>query len=63
MSPRSWSASTDDIEAIARDDKAAVRALRGWRRDIFGNDALALKHGHIALGMVGGDIRVIDGVG
>ncbi len=56
-------ASTDDIEAIARDDKAAVRALRGWRRDIFGNDALALKHGHIALGMVGGDIRVIDGVG
>ena len=52
-------ASSDEIEAIARDDGAAVRALRGWRREIFGADALALKHGEIALGMEGGDIRVI----
>ena len=53
-------ASTDEIEAIARDDNAEVRALKGWRREIFGQDALALKHGEIALGMEGGDIRVID---
>ena len=52
-------ASSDDIEAIARDDKAEVRALRGWRREIFGKDALALKHGKIALGIEDGDIRVI----
>ena len=42
-------ASSDDIEAIAADDDADVRALAGWRREIFGGDALALKHGRLAL--------------
>jgi ribonuclease D len=42
-------ASADDLEAIAADDDAPVRALHGWRRDIFGEDALALKHGRLAL--------------
>jgi ribonuclease D len=42
-------ASADDIEAIAGDDGADVRALTGWRRDVFGADALALKHGKLAL--------------
>ena len=42
-------ASADDLEAIAADDNAPVRALSGWRRDVFGNDALALKHGRLAL--------------
>ena len=54
-------ASADDVEAIARSDKAQVRALRGWRREIFGEDALALKHGRIALGIEDGDVRVIAG--
>ena len=54
-------ASADEVEAIARDDNADVRALRGWRREIFGKDALALKRGEIALGMKNGDIRVIGG--
>jgi ribonuclease D len=26
-----------------------VPALRGWRRELFGADALALKHGKLAL--------------
>jgi len=38
-----------DLEAIAGDDRAPVRALSGWRREIFGADALALKHGELAL--------------
>jgi ribonuclease D len=42
-------ASADDLEAIAADDNAPVKALSGWRREIFGNDALALKHGKLAL--------------
>ena len=42
-------ASADDLEAIAADDNAPVRALSGWRRDVYGNDALALKHGRLAL--------------
>jgi ribonuclease D len=42
-------ASSDDLEAIAADDNAPVPALSGWRRELFGNDALALKHGRLAL--------------
>jgi ribonuclease D len=42
-------ASADDLEAIAADDQAAVPALTGWRREVFGADALALKHGALAL--------------
>jgi ribonuclease D len=42
-------ASAEDLEALAADDDAPVRALAGWRRQIFGADALALKHGRLAL--------------
>jgi len=42
-------ASSEDLEAIAADDEAPVRALSGWRSEIFGKDALALKHGRLAL--------------
>jgi ribonuclease D len=42
-------ASTADLEAIAVDDAADVPALHGWRRTIFGEDALALKAGRLAL--------------
>jgi ribonuclease D len=44
-------ASADDLEEIAADDHAAVPALSGWRYDIFGKDALALKQGRLALTM------------
>jgi ribonuclease D len=42
-------AAAEDLEAIAADDKAPVPALSGWRHEIFGKDALALKHGRLAL--------------
>ena len=42
-------ASTADLEAIAVDDDADVPALHGWRREIFGEDALGLKAGRLAL--------------
>ncbi len=42
-------ASAGDLELIAAADDADVAALRGWRRGLFGDDALALKHGKIAL--------------
>ena len=44
-------ANTAELEAIAVDDEAEVPALHGWRREIFGADALALKAGRLALGM------------
>ena len=46
----------DDLEAIASDDNADVHALQGWRREIFGQKALDLKHGKLALAMVNGKV-------
>ena len=42
-------ATVDDLERIAADDHAKVAALQGWRRRLFGDHALALKHGNLAL--------------
>ncbi|WP_116654096.1 ribonuclease D [Pelagibacterium sediminicola] len=42
-------ASSDDIDAIVLDDHADVPALKGWRRKLFGEKALAIKHGRLAL--------------
>jgi ribonuclease D len=44
-------ATVDDLDRIAGDDEADVPALHGWRRDLFGEKALALKHGRLALAM------------
>jgi ribonuclease D len=52
-------ASADDLEMIAADDGAHVAALQGWRREIFGADALALKHGRLALTVVGRRVKVV----
>ena len=52
-------ASADDLEAIAAADDAPVRALSGWRRDVFGADALALKHGRLALTVGKGRIELV----
>ncbi|MBI3446690.1 MAG: ribonuclease D, partial [Magnetospirillum sp.] len=43
-------ANSADIDAIAADDNADVPALHGWRRELFGEDALKLKHGRLGLG-------------
>src|ERR1700757_2480562 len=42
-------ATVDELEQIAADDEADVPALRGWRRELFGDAALKLKHGQLAL--------------
>jgi len=46
-------ATVSDLEDIAASDTADVLALTGWRREIFGNDALALKHGKLGLSVKG----------
>jgi ribonuclease D len=53
-------ASAEDLEAIAADDRAGVKALSGWRREIFGNDALALKHGQLALTVRQNRVRLVE---
>jgi ribonuclease D len=42
-------ATVDDLDRIAADDDADVPALKGWRRDLFGEKALGLKHGQLGL--------------
>lgn len=43
-------ASSDDIDRIAADgEDAQVPAMSGWRRDVFGNEALRLVRGELAL--------------
>jgi ribonuclease D len=42
-------ATVDDLEQIVGSDHADVPALKGWRREMFGEHALALKHGKLAL--------------
>ncbi|HEX5508761.1 MAG TPA: ribonuclease D [Pseudolabrys sp.] len=42
-------ATVDELDRIVADDEADVPALKGWRRELFGEKALALKHGRLAL--------------
>jgi len=52
-------ATVDDLERIAADDAAKVPALSGWRRELFGDKALALKHGELALVIERGRVAAV----
>jgi ribonuclease D len=51
--------SADDLDRLATEDQPAIPALQGWRHTVFGEDALALKAGRIALGVSGRRIKLI----
>lgn len=54
-------ASSDDVELIAAfGEDAGVRALHGWRREVFGNDALRLRSGKMALAISGKKLILAD---
>jgi len=53
-------ATVDDLEQIAASDEADVPAMHGWRRELFGDKALALKHGRLALAMDRGHVVPIE---
>jgi ribonuclease D len=53
-------ATVADLEQIANDDDAPTPALRGWRREAFGEDALKLKRGELALVLDGTRVRVVE---
>ncbi len=53
-------ATVDDLEAIAGNDKADVAALAGWRRKLFGQRALELKHGRLALTVENGKVITLE---
>jgi ribonuclease D len=53
-------ATVDDLERIAASDNADVPALSGWRRELFGERALALKHGKLALAIEKGRVATVE---
>ncbi|MDB5452288.1 MAG: ribonuclease [Caulobacteraceae bacterium] len=53
-------ATVSDLEKIANDDDADTPALKGWRREAFGEDALKLKRGELALVLDGTRVRVVE---
>jgi ribonuclease D len=52
-------ADAEDLELLAADDDADIRALTGWRHEIFGRDAIDLKHGRLALTAAGKRIKLV----
>jgi len=53
-------ATVDDLDRIAADDEADVPAMKGWRRELFGDKALALKHGRLALAIDNGKVVTVE---
>lgn len=52
-------ADSDDLEQLATSDEADILALQGWRRTLFGDLALKLKRGELALTLVNGEVRAV----
>jgi ribonuclease D len=53
-------ADAEELERIAAEEEPDVLALKGWRRQLFGEDALKLKRGELALTLAGGEVMVLD---
>jgi ribonuclease D len=53
-------ATVDELEAIAESDSADVAPLRGWRRQLFGEKALALKGGRLGLALRNGRVALME---
>jgi ribonuclease D len=52
-------ASSDEIDRLVLEDAPDIPALHGWRREVFGEDALALKQGRIALSAAGRQVKLV----
>jgi ribonuclease D len=53
-------ATVDDLECIANGANDEVPALTGWRRELFGEKALALKAGRLALAIERGRVTAVE---
>ena len=52
-------ASAEEIDRLAVEPEPEIPALAGWRRKVFGDDALALKAGQVSLGVDGRRIKLL----
>jgi ribonuclease D len=55
-------ANSEELDRLAAEANPDVPSLHGWRREVFGNAALDLKSGRLAVGVDGRKIKLI-GVG
>jgi ribonuclease D len=53
-------ANADDIERLAAHEDEGVNALHGWRADVFGRDAIALREGKLAVAIERGKAVVVE---
>ncbi|SDZ73654.1 ribonuclease D [Rubrimonas cliftonensis] len=53
-------ASSADLDALAALESPDIPALSGWRRAVFGEDALRLKRGEIALSATDSGVRIVE---
>ncbi len=53
-------ATVPDLEQLAADDEADIAALKGWRRQVFGAEALRLKRGELALVLENGRVEAVE---
>lgn len=51
-------ATQDELKRLAGEDAPDIKALRGWRLEIFGDDAIAMKQGKIGLSLKDGEIVI-----
>ncbi len=52
-------ASGADLEAIARGELDGVPAMNGWRREVFGDAAISLKNGDLALKLSNSSVEIL----
>ena len=53
-------ADAEDIERLASNDDDGVAALHGWRNEVFGKDAIALRKGELAIGLENGKAVIVE---
>ena len=53
-------ANADELELVALGKKEGVKAMSGWRYDLFGQNAEAMKAGKIALSIAGKKLKITE---
>jgi ribonuclease D len=53
-------ANAEDIERLAANEDDEVVALKGWRNEVFGKDAIALRKGELAIALENGEAVVVE---
>ena len=53
-------ATSEDIERLAANEDDGVMALSGWRREVYGEDAIALRNGQLAIALENGEAVVVE---